>query len=78
MVIRPMAAAYALGEIGRSAGTLGAQGGPTSFFRTNRDEVTLSNTVRKGAGLYSGTPPFKMMGAVELMREADLEVPFDV
>ncbi len=67
MVIRPMAAAYAMGEIGRSAGTTGAKGGPTAFSRDIRDEVTLGSGKRAGLGLYSASPLFKMIGAVELM-----------
>ncbi len=66
MVIRPMAAAYAMGEIGRSAGTTGAKGGPTSFLREIRDEVSLGARVPPGTGLYSASPLFKMTGAVEL------------
>ncbi len=66
MVIRPMAAAYAMGEIGRSAGTMGAKGGPTSFLREIRDEVSLGARVPPGTGLYSASPLFKMIGAVEL------------
>ena len=67
MVIRPMAAAYAMGEIGRSAGTMGAKGGPTSFLKEVGDEVSLGVRKPAGAGLYSASPLFKMMGAVELM-----------
>ncbi len=66
MVIRPMAAAYAMGEIGRSAGTMGAKGGPTSFLHGIRDEVSLGTRMPSGTGLYSASPLFKMIGAVEL------------
>ncbi|MCD8138334.1 MAG: hypothetical protein LUE17_00885 [Planctomycetaceae bacterium] len=67
MLIRPMAAAYAMGEIGRSAAKLGAQGGPTSFLQPMRDEVALGTTPRNIAGLYSASPLFKIVGTVELM-----------
>ena len=70
MVIRPLAAAYAMGEIGRSAATMGGKGGPTSFLSPLRDEVTLSGKPRGGAGLYSGSPLLKAMGAVELVHGA--------
>lgn len=68
MLIQPMAATYAMGEIGRSTATMGGKGGPASFFSPLRDEVTLSGKPRVGAGLYSGSPLFKIMGAVELVR----------
>lgn len=68
MVIRPMAAAYALGEIGRSAACQGGKGGPASFFSNGTDAVTLG-TKSSSAGLYSAKPMFKMMGTVELMSE---------
>lgn len=67
MLIRPMAAAYAMGEIGRSAAKLGAQGGPTAFLQSMRDEVALGSAPRSSAGLYSASPLFKIMGTVELM-----------
>lgn len=68
MVIRPMAAAYSMGEIGRSAGTSGAKGGPTAFFGVIKDDVSLGGK-KGGAGLYAASPLFKIMGAVELMSE---------
>ena len=68
MVIRPMTAAYVMGEIGRSASTSGAKGGPTAFLGGVKDEVTLKGNTN-GAGLYSASPLFKMMGAGELMSE---------
>ena len=79
MVIRPMAAAYTMGEIGRSAGSTGAKGGPAAFFATQRDTVELHSREKKGAGLYRPSPWFKMVGAVELMTtDADpLELPED-
>lgn len=67
MVIRPMVAAHAMGEMGRSAASMGAKGGPASFLSPLRDEVTLSGKPRGSAGVYSGTPLLKIMGAVELM-----------
>ncbi len=67
MLIRSMAAAYAMGEIGRSAAKLGAQGGPTAFLHSMRDEVALGGSARTTAGLYSASPLFKIMGTVELM-----------
>lgn len=67
MVIRPMAAAYAMGEIGRSTGTVGAKGGPTFFLNSIGDEVSLGSKRPADAGLYSASPLFKMIGAVELM-----------
>lgn len=69
MVIRPMAAAYVLGELGRSAANLGAKGGPTAFLSGVKDEVALGKMASAGAGLYTATPLFKIMGAVELMSE---------
>ncbi len=68
MVIRPMAAAYAMGEIGRSAGTSGVVGGgPAAFSKHAGDKVSLGSRVTVGAGLYTASPMFKMIGAVELM-----------
>lgn len=71
MVIRPMAAAYAMGEIGRPAGTSGATGGSASFSKVAKDTVSLHGAggLKRagGAGLYSASPLFKMIGAVELM-----------
>lgn len=55
-----------MGEIGRSAAGTGAKGGPAAFVPV-RDEVTLSGKPRSGAGLYSGMPFMKSMGAVELI-----------
>ncbi|MCD7897600.1 MAG: hypothetical protein LUG50_13150 [Planctomycetaceae bacterium] len=66
MIIRPIAAAHFLGELGRSAEKRGAQGGPTAF--SGRDEVELG-VIPKKTGLYSATPFFKMMGRVELMSD---------
>lgn len=68
MVIRPMAAAYALGEIGRSAAYRGGTGGPASFFEKGTDAVALGAR-SADARLYSANPMFKMMGTVELMSE---------
>lgn len=68
MVIRPMTAAYVMGETGRSANTLGAKGGPTAFLGGVKDEVML-NGKTNGASLYSASPLFKIIGAVELMSE---------
>ncbi len=68
MVIRPMAAAYAMGEIGRSAGTAGAAtGGSAAFSKHAGDKVSLGSKYPAGAGLYKASPLFKMIGAVELM-----------
>ncbi len=66
MIIRPIAAAQFLGELGRSAEKRGTQGGPAVF--SGRDEVQLG-VVPKKTGLYSATPFFKMMGRVELMSD---------
>lgn len=69
MVIRPMAAAYAMGETGRSAAGMGGKGGPAAFFSAVHDDVVLGSRVKPGAGLYAASPFFKIMGAVELMSE---------
>lgn len=69
MVIRPMAAVYVLGEIGRSAAGMGAKGGPTAFLSGIKDEVSLGRKSPANAGLYTAAPLFKIMGAVELMSE---------
>lgn len=69
MVIRPMAAAYVMGEIGRSAGTQGVTSGPTAFLREIRDEVDLGRRSKTNADLYGASPLFKIMGAVELTSE---------
>lgn len=66
MVIRPMAAAYAMGEIGRPVNKSGAMSGPASFLY-KQDSVALGSADARGAGLYSASPLFKIMGAVELM-----------
>lgn len=68
MVIRPMAAAYSLGEFGRSAAVKGGKGGSTSFFAGTGDTVSFGGK-SGSAGLYSAAPLFKIMGAVELMSE---------
>lgn len=68
MVIRPMPAAYTMGEIGRPANKPGGNGGPASFFSKSMDVVSLGNA-STSAGLYSGSPIFKIIGAVELMSE---------
>lgn len=68
MVIRPMAAAYAMGEMGRSAGTSGVTSGPAAFLREVKDEVELGRK-KVIPGLYSASPLFKIMGSVELMSE---------
>ena len=67
MVIRPMAAAYAMGEIGRPANKPGGKGGPAAFLSSISDSVALHGGTGRGAGLYSPSPLFKIMGAVELM-----------
>lgn len=67
MVIRPMTAAYAMGEMGRSAAIRGEESGSTAFLR-GKDVVALGGQQRD-AGLYSAAPLFKMMGAVELMSD---------
>lgn len=67
MVIRPLVAANALGETGRSAAKRGTSGGPAAFF-SNQDSVALGGKP-VGAKLYSASPLFKMMGAVELMSD---------
>ncbi len=69
MVIRPMNAVYAMGELGRPVSAKGGTGGPAFFFSGGRDVVTLGRGAEAGAGLYTGKPWFKMMGAVELMSE---------
>ncbi len=68
MVIRPMAGIHFLGEIGRSAGAMGAQGGPTAFL-SGKDEKIFNAKTRAGGGLYSAKPLFKIIGAVELMSD---------
>lgn len=67
MVIRPMTAAYAMGEIGRSAVTRGGEGGSATFF--GRKDIVSLGGKQRDAGLYSAAPLFKMMGAVELMSD---------
>ncbi len=67
MVIRPLTAAHVMGEIGRSATNRGEKSGPAAFL-AGKDVVSLGSR-KQGAGLYSATPLFKMMGAVELMSE---------
>jgi hypothetical protein len=64
-----MAAAYAFGETGRSASKLGGKSGSAAFFGAAGDAVSLSSEARAGASLYSATPLFKIMGAVELMSD---------
>jgi hypothetical protein len=46
---------------------MGAKGGPTAFLRAIKDEVSLGAKITSGAGLYTASPLFKMIGAVELM-----------
>lgn len=72
MVIRPLAAGVAMGEIGRSAGTLGATGGPAAFSRKIKDEVELGLGGPAALALYSASPLFKIMGAAELMSKESL------
>lgn len=67
MVIRPMIAAYTLGEMGRPATNMGGSGGPASLFKV-KDMVSLGGGT-PGAGLYTGTTLFKIIGAVELMTD---------
>lgn len=71
MVIRPMTAAFGMGEIGRSVSIRGDNDGSAAFLRSG-DVVSLGGP-RRDAGLYSGALLFKMMGAVELMSD-DREV----
>ncbi len=68
MVIRPMTAAYTLGESGRPAKSAGGKSGPAALFADVKDLVSLGNA-NATAGLYSGNPVFKIMGAVELMSD---------
>lgn len=68
MYIRPMTAAYAMGEMGRPAVAKGEKRGPASFFTSVQDLVTLGQSMPAG-GLYSAKPVFKIMGAVELMSD---------
>lgn len=67
MVIRPMAVAYVMGEIGRPANKPGGNGGPAAFFGHAKDIVSLGTGDAKKPGLYSASPLYKIMGAVELM-----------
>ena len=67
MLIRPMAAVYSLGEMGRPAHNLGDKSGSAPFFRNTVDSVSFGNGAGHGAGLYSVGNLFKIMGAVELM-----------
>ncbi len=68
MVIRPLTAAYTMGEFGRPAHSLGGKGGPAAFLAGAKDFVSLGGKTA-AAGLYSGKPFFKIMGAVELMSD---------
>lgn len=71
MVIRPLTAAYAMGEIGRPASVKGEKSGPASVFSDIGDVVTLGNRSGGDSGLYNARPLFKIMGAVELMSGDD-------
>ncbi len=68
MVIRPMAGMNFLGEIGRSAGAVGAQGGSAAFLG-GKEAKAFAGKSKSGGGIYSSKPFFKIMGAVELMSE---------
>lgn len=66
-MIQAATAAYAMGELGRSASSLGGKGGPARVFAGVRDIVSLGNGQAAGAGLYTARNLFKIMGAVELV-----------
>lgn len=69
MVIQQVAAAIGLGEQGRLSKSRG--NGPAQFFSRGGDSVTLGVRPANGAGLYTGTPLFKMLGTVELVTPQD-------
>ena len=66
MLIQPQSYAQLLGETGRPA-KRGSDTGPAHLFSHIKDVVSLGETPRLGAGLYSGTPLFKIMGSVQLL-----------
>ena len=68
MVIRPMNAVYATGDLSRLVDANGGIGEP-ALFSSSRDTVSLNRKAAAGAGLYTTTPRFKIMGAVELMSD---------
>lgn len=72
-MIQAVAGAYAMGELGRSASSLGGKGGPAPAFADVRDIVSLGNGQPAGAGLYTSRSLFKIIGAVELV-SSDVEV----
>ncbi len=66
MLIQPQSYAQVLGETCRPA-TRGSDAGPAHLFSHVKDVVSLGGAPRLDAGLYSGTPMFKIMGSVQLV-----------
>lgn len=79
MVIRPLVAANVLGEMGRPASARGKSGGPAAFYTDGGEDSVVLGGKGGGSGvggakLYSASPLFKMMGAVQLTSD-EFELP---
>ena len=66
-MIRPLAEVSGMGSVGRSKSKLGGVDGSAPNFQKSVDMVTLGESSQNYAPLYSPTPIFKMMGAVQLL-----------